>query len=259
MPFVAVGKLGGDGVVIMYMNRVAVTLSVLLSALLMSVAAAGQKVDKDKLDNASRRSGNAAKVLTAVTGLPGETIPRELLDRAKAVGVFPGIDKVNLLIEQAAQGYGVVCRRLPGGWSPPAYYAFGAADIGFTSVGAEKPDVIILFMTDKAVEAFQKGGVKFKGEMVGFAGPVGALNDEKENSIRAANVVVYISAGGKVKGVKVGGSFFKDAVVNPDNNLNQAVYGFKGREVLSGKEPLRPSVLPTVSEYRDALVSLSKP
>lgn len=241
------------------MNRVAITLSASLTVLLVSGAAAGQKVDGDKLENAARRSRNAAKVLTAVTGLPGETIPRELLDRAKAVGVFPGVDKVNLLFEKAAQGYGVVCRRLPGGWSPPAYYAFGTAAVGFTSVGAEKPDVVILFMTDKAVEAFQKGRIGFKGEMAGFAGPLGALNDEKEKSIRAANVIVYMFAGGKVQGVKVGSNFFKDAAINPDNNINKAVYGLRGREVLAGKEPLRASALPAVSGYRDALASLSKP
>lgn len=244
---------------IKYMNRVDVALSALLIVLLMFGAVAGQSVDKDKLENAARRSGNAAKVLTAVAGLPGETIPRELLDRAKAVGVFPGVDKVNLLFEQAAQGYGVVCRRRQGGWSPPAFYAFGTGAIGFTSVGAEKPDVIILFMTDKAVEAFQKGRIGFKGELAGVAGPLGELNDEKEKSIRAANVIVYTFAGGKVKGVELGSNFFKDAAVNPDNNINKAVYGLKGRDVLSGKEPLRPSVVPTVSGYRDALASLSKP
>jgi len=227
--------------------------------LLVCGAAAGQGVDKDKLENAARRSRNAAKVLTAVNGLPGETIPRELFDRAKAVGVFPGIDKVSLLFEQASQGYGVVCRRLQGGWSPPAYYSFGTGGLGFTSVGAEKPDVIVLFMTDKAVEAFQKGRIGFKGELTGVAGPLGALNEEKEKSIRAANVIVYMFAGGKVKGVELGSNFFKDAGVNPDNNINKAVYGLKGRDVLSGKEPLRPSALPTVSEYRDALASLSKP
>jgi lipid-binding SYLF domain-containing protein len=239
------------------MNRLTIALSTFVIALLLSGATLAQKVDRAKLDNASRRSRAAAKALTTVTSLPDQTIPKELIERAKAVAVFPGLDKVNLLIEKAMQGYGVICRRLPSGWSPPAYYSFGMADIGFTSVGAEKPDVIILFMNDKAVEAFQKGGVRFKGEMVGFAGPVGELTREKENEIRAANVIVYALAGGRVKGIKIDAGFPGDAAINPDNNINKAVYGLKGQEVLSGKTPLWPSVLPAVSEYQKTLINLS--
>jgi lipid-binding SYLF domain-containing protein len=155
--------------------------------------------------------------------------------------------------------YGVICSRLPGGWSTPAYYGFGARQLSaLTWKGTKKPDIIILFMSDKAMEEFQKGDFIFKDEMVGFEGPVGELTREKENAIRTANVIVYALVDGRVKGLRVDANAEGGGATNPDNHINDAIYGLKAREVLSGKAPLQPSVLPSVSDYRDALTSLSK-
>jgi lipid-binding SYLF domain-containing protein len=236
--------------------------SLFVPAIVVSLSFGGaraQKINKAKLNNAARRSGAAAKVLTKVAALPdNETIPRELLDRAKAVGVFPTLDKVNLLFEKATSGYGVISMRAPGGWGWPAYYAFGVGGFGLTSLKFEKPDVIILFMTDAAVEKFQSGRVKFKNETSVFAGPVGKLTHEKENEIRAANVIAYLVANGKVTGLKMDSDFLTEAVINPDNNINKAVYGLKAREVLAGKPPLWPLALPAVADFQNALMSLAK-
>jgi lipid-binding SYLF domain-containing protein len=240
-------------------RRLVILSLTVIGALIPLEAAYAQKIDHSKLDNAAQRSRNAAKVLNAVISLPGESIPKELINRAKAIAVFPDVDKVSFLLQKAMQGYGVICSRLAGGWSPPVYYSFGMAEMSLTLLGVKKPDVVILFMTDKAMERFEKGGIRFKGEMIGFAGPVGELTNEKENSIRAANVIVYTLVDGKVKGMKIDAGFLGDAAINPDNNINKAIYGLKGREVLLGKAPQWPSVLPSVSEFQNALTSLSKP
>ena len=155
--------------------------------------------------------------------------------------------------------YGVICSRLAGGWSAPAYYGFGAPKLDLTWKGKKKPDIIILFMTDKAMEEFQKGNFVFKDTMVGLDGPVGELTPEKENDVREANVIVYALVDGEVRGLKVDANSLGGGAANPDNNINQAIYGLKAREILSGKAPLWPSVLPSVSEYQNALISLSKP
>lgn len=113
-------------------------------------------------------------------------------------------------------------------------------------------------MSDKAMEEFQKGNFIFKDAMVGFDGPVGELTTEKENNIREANVIVYAVVDGEVRGLKVDANLLGGGAANPDNNINQAIYGLKGREVLAGKTPLWPSVVPAISEYQNALISLSK-
>jgi lipid-binding SYLF domain-containing protein len=238
--------------------QLAILLSTFLSILLLPVATHAQKIDKSKLDSAAKRSGAAARVLTSVVNIP-ETIPRELFDRARAVGVFPDLDRISFVLPNSRLAYGVISSRLPGGWSPPAYYGFGAPKIpDLKWKGRKKPDIIILFMSDKAMEEFQEGNFVFKDEMVGFAGPVGALTPEQEHEIRTANVIIYAVVEGRVEGLRIDANDLGGGAANPDNNINNAIYGLKAREVVAGKEPLWPSVLPTVSEYQNTLLNLSK-
>ncbi|MGH9908856.1 MAG: hypothetical protein ACRD8U_25130 [Pyrinomonadaceae bacterium] len=89
-----------------------------------------------------------------------------------------------------------------------------------------------------------------------FAGPVGELTREKENEIRAASLIAYVAQGGELRGIKAESDFFDEAAINPDNNINKAIYGIKGREVLAGKEPKWPSVLPLVADFQNTLKSL---
>jgi lipid-binding SYLF domain-containing protein len=235
-----------------------ILLSTVLCILLLPVVTYAQKIDKSKLNDAAKRSGTAARVLTSVINLP-DTIPRALFNRARAIGVFPDLDRISFVLPNSRLAYGVICNRLPDGWSPPAYYGFGAPKIpDLKWRGRKKPDIIILFMSDKAMEEFQKGSFVFKEEMVGFAGPVGALIPEKEKEVRMANVIIYALVEGRVEGFRMDANELGGGAANPDNNLNSAIYGLKAREVLSGKAPLWPSVLPSVSEYQNALINLSK-
>jgi lipid-binding SYLF domain-containing protein len=232
--------------------------STFLCILLLPVVTHAQKIDKSKLDNAAKRSGTAARVLTSLGNMPG-TIPRELFDRARAVGVFPDLDRISFVLPNSRLAYGVISSRLPGGWSPPAYYGFGAPKIpDLKWEGRKKPDIIILFMSDKAMDEFQKGNFIFKEEMVGIAGPVGALTSEKEKEIRTANVIIYALVDGRVEGLRIDANDLGGGAANPDNKINNAIYGLKAREVLLGTSPLWPSVLPSVSEYQNALINLSK-
>ncbi len=235
-----------------------ILLSAFLCTLLSPIATHAQKIDKSKLDTAAKRSGVAARVLTSVVNMP-DTIPRELLNRARAVGVFPDLDRMSFVLPKSRLAYGVICSRLTDGWSPPAYYGFGAPKIpDLKWEGRKKPDIIILFMSDKAIAEFQKGNFVFKEEMVGIAGPVGALTTEKEKEMSTANVLIYALVDGRVEGLGIDANDLGGGAANPDNNINNAIYGLKARDVLSGKAPLWPTALPSVSEYQNALTNLSK-
>lgn len=235
-----------------------ILLSTFLCIFLLPVATHAQKINKSKLDTATKRSAAAAQVLTSVVNT-ADTIPRELFDKARAVGAFPDLDRMSFVLPKSRLAYGVICSRLPGGWSPPAYYGFGAPKIpDLKWEGRKKPDIIVLFMSDKAMDEFQKGNFVFKDEMVGVAGPVGALSPEKENEIRTANVIIYALVDGRVEGLRIDANDLGGGAANPDNNINNAIYGLKAREVLSGKPPLWATVLPSVSEYQNALSNLAK-
>ena len=49
------------------------------------------------------------------------------------------------------------------------------------------------------------------------------------------------------------GDFLKDAIINPDNNINKAVYGIKGREVLQGKASNLSAATDGITAFRDIL------
>lgn len=218
--------------------------------------ARAQKVDKGKLDAATRRASKATKVLTDLSALPAsETIPKELLDRALAIAVFPDTDKVNLLFQKFMKGYGVMSRRVSGAWGAPAFYAFAVIDSGWTRVKSDNPGIIMLFMDENVLKKFEKDHI----DLVGAAGPVGELTPEKENNVRVASIILYALSDGKLRGVEVEDDSTTQSGINSDNNINKAVYGLKAREVLWGNPPVATPIAPSIAEFQNALVQLSKP
>ena len=235
-------------------GRFALAVFVVLACLLSGTARA-QKVDKGKLDAAARRAGKATKVLTDLAALPpGETIPRQLLEKARAVAVFPDVDRVNILFMKAMKGYGLMSRRVPGGWGTPAFYGFAVTDRGWTRVKPENAGIIMLFMDDDTLKKFEKDHVEFEAA----AGPVGELTAEEEKKVRGAGIIIYALSDGQLHGIEVEDDDTTQSGINSDNNINKAVYGLKAREVLSGKAPSVTTAPPAITEFQNALTSLSK-
>lgn len=231
--------------------------AVAVSVCLLSGAARAQKIDKAKLETAERRAGKAAKVLTDLSALPaGETIPGELLEKAQAVAVFPDVDRVNILFLKAMKGYGLMARRVPGGWGTPAFYGFAVMDQGWTLVKPAEAGIIMLFMSDDAIKKFEKDAVKLEAA----AGPIGEVPVEKkkEKKIRGAEILIYGLSDGKLRGIEVEDDDTTQSTINSDNHINKVVYGLKASEVLWGKTPTVTAAPPTITEFQNALTSLSK-
>lgn len=175
------------------------------------------------------------------------------MKRAEAVAVFPKTKKETALFAQFTQGYGVISSRQEGGWSAPAFYQFTGGGYGNPFADNETFSIILLFMTKEALAAFEKGGVQLKGEKKAIAGPVGTVADEQRKEIEGAHILSYAYFNGKLKGTAFGKSFWKNFLLNPDNNINNPLYGMKGREVLAGKR-VETGALPSgILAYQEAL------
>lgn len=87
---------------------------------------------------------------------------RDLVQRSKAVLVFAGVIKAGIGV---GGEYGEGALRLGGRTS--AYYSIAAASIGL-QLGAQKKDIIILFLEDSALQKFQAS----QGWQVGVDGSV---------------------------------------------------------------------------------------
>lgn len=235
-------------------KQLIITLLSIMLCLATAEISFGQTVAQTRLETAVRRSQNAAKTIKVITGFPEEeTISRDLLNRAKAIGVFPDVNKMALLFQQGMGGRGVICSRQQTGWSLPAYYAFGSTELNSKVASFKSFDMVVLFMNEATVDWFQKGAIHLKGVKSGVAGPVGKISPEALTQILRANVIIYALVDGKLKGMDVEGDFFNDAVINPDNNINKTIYGIKGREVLAGKAPKISPTAQGVAAFRDSL------
>ena len=187
--------------------------------------------DAKKMNEAAKKAASASRVFDQIMGAPDNSIPRELLDRAEAVAVFPGVVKAGFVVGGRG-GSGVISRRVQNGWGVPVFFKMGGASIG-AQIGASKTDFVLLFMNESALKGLLEDKFEMGGEASAAAGPVGRAASATTNLTLDAGILSYSRSRGLFAGLEI-----KGAVVNPDNNLNEAIYGSKARDILTGSAAL---------------------
>jgi len=225
--------------------------SLAICGLLILIVAHGmaQKPGAERFAHAVERSRDAARILPLLTAISDEAIPKELIDKSSAIGVFPKVERETIYFTHMIHGYGVISVRRNDNWTMPAFYQFMGAGYGNPFSEKENYGVVLLFFGQDTIDSFEKGGVRLNKEKQTVAGPVGTIDEAQRKELESAGVVAYAYYNGKLKGVEYNSRF----ALNPDNNINTPMYGMKGREILAGKEP-DPAALPEgIAAYRDAL------
>lgn len=218
------------------------TFSIALAFVMLLGLAAGvlaQKNEAKAEKEAREKSQKAAKVFREVMSTPDKSIPKELLDGAEAVGVCPDVIKAGILLVGGRGGACSITRRIPGGWSAPAFFKLGGGSIG-PQLGASSTDFVLLFMNDGAMEGLLSDKFEIGGEIGAAAGPVGRTASASTDARLKAGILSYSRSKGLFAGLEL-----KGVVINPDNDLNEAVYGLKAKDLLVGveiKKRIPPSV-----------------
>lgn len=190
-----------------------------------------------QIKDASKKASDAARVFEQIMGTPDRSIPKDLLDRAEAVAVFPSMLKAGFVVGGRG-GSGIISRRVTGGWSAPAFFKMGGASVGL-QIGAAKTDLVLLFMNDSALRGLLEDKLEVGGEASAAAGPVGRTAAASTNLTLDAGILSYSRSKGLFAGLEI-----KGAVINPDNNLNEALYGYKARDVLTGANKVKMADVP---------------
>ncbi|MCA1576612.1 MAG: lipid-binding SYLF domain-containing protein [Acidobacteria bacterium] len=196
-----------------------------------------QNKTKSRTKDAARHASEAAETFTEIMNVKDKAIPKELLDTAEAIAVFPNVIKAAFLIGGRG-GQGVISRRIKGGWTAPAFFNLGGGSFG-PQIGAQKTDYILLIMNENGLNGLLKDKFELGGEASIAAGPIGREAAASTNPRLDAGILSY----SRSKGAFIGAAL-KGAVISPDNDLNEAIYGKKAEELLKSP-PVPIGQMPT--------------
>jgi lipid-binding SYLF domain-containing protein len=210
----------------LFQRRVVSTFCLMVALCLVAVPTLARKNDKSATD-ASRHSKHAADVFNEIMGAPDKGIPKELVDKAEAIAVFPGVVKAAFIVG-GREGKGVISRRTAAGWSAPAFFKLGGGSVG-AQIGVDKTDYVLLIMNEKGLNGLLGDKFQIGGEAGVAAGPVGREASAATDVQLKAEILTYSRSKGAFIGVALNGT-----VISPDNKLNEDFYGMKASDVLNG-------------------------
>ena len=201
-----------------------------LSALIGQVSAQNTAAtplppDSRKLDEGRKRADSATRVIIQIMSDRDKSIPRELLQKASAVVVFPGVLK-GAFVVGGQGGHGIVIRRTKDGWSAPAFLKMAGGSVG-AQIGGSKIDYIMVIMNEGGLKGLFEDKFEIGGEASVSAGPVGRNAAASTNATFDAQILTYSRSKGAFVGVSL-----KGAVITQDDVLNQGIYGKTAKALL---------------------------
>ncbi len=215
-------------------------LLVVLALCLSSLTATAQKkgAASPRAKDAARHAREAATVFNQIMRVPDKGIPRELLEKAEAVAVFPNVLKAAFVVG-GNKGQGVVARRMGKGWGAPTFFNLGGGSIG-PQIGASSTDFVLLIMNEEGLKGLLEDKFEIGGETSIAAGPIGRTLSASTNATLDAGILSY----SRSKGAFIGAAL-KGVAITPDNDLNESYYGKKANEVLLDSKMATPALVRT--------------
>lgn len=189
--------------------------------------------DREKKEaKEDQRISESAVVLKEIIGVP-EGIPKDLLNKAVCVVVYPSVKKAAFIVG-GSYGRGLItCRtgkEFNGGrWSAPAMFALEGGSFGF-QIGAQATDFVLLIMNESGANSVMSSKVKIGADASAAAGPVGRNATAETDVVLKAQILSYSRAKGLFAGISLEGSTLRS-----DDGGNKSIYG---RDI-SAKEIVR--------------------
>ena len=185
------------------------------------------------LNKEQKRLEESGTVMQEVLNVP-DNIPRDLLEKAECVIVFPSVKKLAFGIGAEYGRGAMVCRtgdKFRGPWGAPAMYALEGGSFGF-QIGGEATDLILLVMNDRGMESILSSKVKLGGDASVAGGPKGRDASADTDAWMRAEILSYSRSRGLFAGVSLEGS-----TIRPDDDASAQVYGhaIQAKEIVRGE------------------------
>ena len=203
----------------------------------LSVTLGAQGKEEDRLRA-------CATVLKEIINIPDD-IPKDLLDKAECVVVFPDVKKFARGVGGTYGRGAMTCRTgddFTGPWSAPALMAIEGGSIGF-QLGGQSTDYVLLVMNDRGASSVLSSKVKLGADATAAAGPKGRSASAATDAAMRAEMLSYSRARGLFAGVSLEGS-----TLRPDNDGNTLVYGSQlaARDIVKGSVAVPSAAKPMV-------------
>jgi lipid-binding SYLF domain-containing protein len=185
-------------------------------------------------------------VIKEILDIPDD-IPRDLLDKADCVVIFPSVLKAAFIVGGSYGRGAMTCRQgrnFSGSWGTPTMMALEGGSFGF-QLGAQATDFVLLVMNDRGANGILSSKVKLGGDASAAAGPLGRDASAETDVTLRSEILSYSRARGLFAGISLAGS-----TIRPDNDANERIYGrkFSAKEiVLSNTVHLPPSASRLIS------------
>ena len=206
-------------------SRVYVFVLTMVGLMALVSGADAQKNPGKELKAAVDRVEDASDVVEEVMKVAEKSIPRDLLQKAKAIVVFPGTVKAAFIVGGQG-GKGVAIRRVGTGWSAPAFLNMAGGSFG-AQIGGQKTDYVLVIMNEKGLSNLLQDKFELGGEGSVSAGPVGRTASASTNATMDAEILSYSRSKGLFAGVSL-----KGVVISQDQDMNQAVYQKSANDIL---------------------------
>jgi SH3 domain-containing YSC84-like protein 1 len=219
-------------------KRTTVRLAAIVTVGALATAALGaQGKQEDRLRE-------CATVLKEILDIP-DNIPKDLLDKAECVIVFPSVKKVALGVGGSYGRGAITCRSgetYEGPWSAPAMFALEGGSFG-AQIGGEAIDYVLLVMNDRGASSVLGSKVKLGADASAAAGPKGRAAGASTDIVMNAEMLTYSRSKGLFAGVSLEGSTLRE-----DGDANRDVYGkpMTAREIVTGKVAVPAAAKPLV-------------
>ncbi len=181
------------------------------AALIFTTPGAMASEQTELLDRASR-------TVEHMKSDPAFERARVMMKDAKAVLVIPSLVRGGFVFG-AEGGTGVLMAKTGAAWSEPAFYTMGSASFGLQA-GLEQTEVVMLIMSDRALEALTRAEFKFGAgaslTLVDLS--AGASANTAPNL--SGDIIIWTSGKGLYGGLTLNGS-----IVKARDEWNTAFYG----------------------------------
>jgi SH3 domain-containing YSC84-like protein 1 len=158
----------------------------------------------------TRTMQEAEMALKASVSAPDKGIPKEMLERAECVGVFPGVKK-GAFIVGGEFGRGVfTCRGKDGLMGAPAFFTLGGPSLGW-QFGGKEADLVLLIMNEQGVKHLLQDRFTLGGEVSAAAGPVGRDAQAATDAQMHAEILSWSRSRGLFLGASLEGTVIKQS------------------------------------------------